>query len=158
MIRTGCCINKQLLPNPLHVNDCCTNSFSFLRCTLAWSKINLLYKLFQVNMYCLLYDLLILLPSLSVPSPTFTVTALCKGELFIGAILHLLGATGCYIIQALHMILFFFFNQSEDTDSWLPTLFGNLSLSFEIRRRVLLGSKGIGSRAHYHSKNPHCFT
>ena len=58
-------------------------------------------------MYCLLYDLLILLPSLLVPSAALTVTALYKGELFIGAILHLLGATGCYIIQALHMIFFF---------------------------------------------------
>lgn len=46
-------------------------------------------------------------------------------------------------------VFLFFFNQCEDPDSWLPTLFGNLSLSFEIRRRVLLGSKGIRSRAHW---------
>lgn len=87
------------------------------------------------------------------PSPisacTITVTAQYKGELFIGVILHLLEATDGYIMKALHIILFFFFkNQSEDPDSWLPTLFGTLSLSFEIRRRGLLGSKGIRSRAH----------
>lgn len=69
---------------------------------------------------------------LPVPSPTLTGY---EGELFIGAIFHLLEASDCYIIKALHMISFF--NQSEDPDSWLPTLFGNLSLSFEIRRRGL---------------------
>lgn len=63
-----------------------------------------------------------------------------KGELFIGVILHPLKVTGNYIINTLHMILFK--NQSEDPDSRLPALFRALSLSVEISRRGLLGSKG----------------
>lgn len=45
----------------------------------------------------------------------------------------------------LHLL---FLNRSEDPDSWLPTLFATLSLSFKIRKRGLLGSKGTWSRAH----------
>lgn len=55
-----------------------------------------------------MYLILILLPSLPAPSPTLTVTAQYKGELFIGVILHPLEATDSYIMKALLMILFFF--------------------------------------------------
>lgn len=130
---------------------------------INFSKINLLYKLYfqnessatlftiriNVNMYCssMLYGLLILLPSLPVPSPTLTVTAQYKGELFIGTNSP---SSGSHRLEHNESITYYFiFNLSEGPDRWLPTLFGNLLLSFEIRRRVLLGSKGIRSRAHW---------
>lgn len=77
-------------------------------------------------------------------------TAQYKGEVFIGAILHLLEAADSYIMKTSHIAppFFFLFNRSEDPDSWLPTLFATLSLSFKIRKRGLLGSKGTWSRAH----------
>lgn len=100
-----------------------------------------------VNMYCcfLSYVLLIQLSFLPVPSVTLASTAQCKGKVY-WCHSPAYGSHSLLHNDSITCDFFFFFNQFQDPDSWLPTTFGNLILSllsFEIRRRVLRGGQRV---------------